>query len=425
MAQDIIVFRNGGWSLYRRVPTRFAAVEDRKHVLKSLKTDSRSVAERKAAAVWANLVEGWEARLAGQDVDAEKRFAAAHNLAAHLGFNFLPAERVAALPLEERARRVRATIVNGKPDPLAAAALLGGAPEAKITVSKALDLYWTLAKDKTLGKSEDQLRRWQNPLKKATRNFVEQVGDKALADITGDDMLDFRQWWLDRLEAEDLTPNSANKDLTHLAVVWRTVNKMKRLGLVLPLSDLSFREGERRARPPFSVEWIKTRLLKPGALDGLNTEARCIVLGMVNTGYRPSEGAGLLPQHIRLDGKTPYISIEPVGRQLKNETSRRLIPLTGVSLEAFRACPKGFPTYAGKDKISATINAFLAANGLKQTPDHSLYSLRHSFEDRMLTAGIDERIRRDLMGHSLGGRERYGEGGALEHRAKLLEGIAL
>lgn len=380
---------------------------------------------RKAAAVWSHLVEGWEARLKGQYSDAERRFEAARDLAGHLGFNFLPADRVAALPLEERARRVRATIVNGEPDPLAAAALLGGVPEAKITVTKALDLYWMLAKDKTLGKSADQLRRWENPLKKATANFVAQIGDKALADITGDDMLDFRQWWLERLETGGLTANSANKDLTHLAVVWRTVNKMKRLGLVLPLSDLSFKEGERRARPPFDVEWIKTRLLKPGALDGLNTEARTIVLGMVNTGYRPSEGAGLLREHIRLEGKTPHISIEPVGRQLKNETSKRLIPLTGVSLEAFRACPGGFPTYAGKDKISATVNAFLADNGLKQTPKHSLYSLRHSFEDRMLTAGIDERIRRDLMGHSLGGRERYGEGGALEHRAALLKKIAL
>lgn len=30
-------------------------------------------------------------------------------------------------------------------------------------------------------------------------------------------------------------------------------------------------------------------MLSPGALDGLNGEARAILLGMVNTGYRPSE----------------------------------------------------------------------------------------------------------------------------------------
>lgn len=88
-----------------------------------------------------------------------------------------------------------------------------------------------------------------------------------------------------RILAEGITPNSANKDLIHTGDVLTTVNKMKRLQLVLPLGDHSFREGERDARPPFSVDWIRTRLLGDGALAGPNTEARCILLGMINTGY--------------------------------------------------------------------------------------------------------------------------------------------
>src|SRR5690606_11260957 len=195
---------------------------------------------------------------------------------------------------------------------------------------------------------------------------------KEIASITPDDMLDFRQWWVERLETEGLTPNAANKDLIHVGNVLKTVNKMKRLGLVLPLGDLAFKENKKRVRPPFSEEWIKTKLLAPGALDALNTEARCIVLGMINTGYRPSEAAGLLPEHIRLDHAVPHIAIEPDGRQLKNEPSRRAIPLVGVSLEAFRQCPKGFPTYRFKDKVSDTVNKFLREHGLLETPDHSL-----------------------------------------------------
>lgn len=69
------------------------------------------------------------------------------------------------------------------------------------------------------------------------------------------------------------------------------------------------------------------------------------------------------------------------------------------------------------------MNKFLRANGLLETPRHSLYSLRHSFEDRMLAAGIDDRIRRDLFGHRLD-RERYGKGASLEHVAELVRGIA-
>ncbi|WP_138935307.1 hypothetical protein [Roseovarius arcticus] len=46
-------------------------------------------------------------------------------------------------------------------------------------------------------------------------------------------MLNFRGHWCDRIHAEGLTPNSANKDLTHLGDVLKTVNhgKVGRMGL--------------------------------------------------------------------------------------------------------------------------------------------------------------------------------------------------
>lgn len=416
--------RNKTFHLRRNVPRRYASVEPRKTVWISLHTDSETVARQKALIAWDQLLEGWEARLAGDSDDAERRFDAARELAQVRGYRYLPAERVAALPRAEFLERVRSAVKpDAEPDRIEAAAVLGGAKEPSITVERALEMFWSLAKDRAAGKSEDQMRRWRNPRQKAIRNFVAVIGNKALADITGDDMLEFRQWWLEKMEAEGLTANSANKDLAHLRDTFKTVNRMKRLGLMLPLSDLAIKEGAKRIRPPFSPDWIKTKLLAPGALVGLNTEARCILLGMVNTGYRPSEGAGLMPEHIRLEHAVPHITIEPVGRQLKNETSRRVIPLTGVSLEAFRQCPGGFPTYRFKDKLSDTVNKFLRENELMESPAHSLYSLRHAFEDRLLSAGVDERIRRDLFGHALQ-RERYGHGASLGHCRDILQAIA-
>jgi integrase len=50
--------------------------------------------------------------------------------------------------------------------------------------------------------------------------------------------------------------------------------------------------------------------------------------------------------------------------------------------------------------------------------------LRHGFEDRLLAAGVDERIRRDLLGHALK-RERYGSGATLEHMQELVLKVAL
>lgn len=415
--------------LYKRVPKRYASVEPRKLVWVSLKTDSASTAKMKGDAVWEQLIAAWEAKLAGADGDAEQSFAAARDLAEAKGFRYLRADKVAELPLEEIRDRISAvTRANDKQNSIdlrEASALLGGAREPSLVISRCLELYWSLAKDRTLGKSPDQIRRWENPRKKAIQNLVQVIGDKPIDQITGDDMLDFRNWWVERLEVEELTPNSANKDLIHLGDVLKTVNRMKRLGLVLPLSDLALKDIEAKTRPPFSREWITGRLLAPGALNGLNAEARTILLVMINTGCRPSELAALSGNTIRLEEDVPYISIEPEGRQMKSAYARRTIPLLGVSLDAIRACPEGFPRYRGSSAgLSATVNKYLRENGLMETPDHVLYSLRHSFEDRMLAAGIDDRVRRDLFGHRLT-REKYGDGATLKQKQAMLQAAAL
>ena len=306
------------------------------------------------------------------------------------------------MPPEKLLERIEAAT-----DPREGAALLGVAPMPKMTVSAALEEYWPLIRDKTLMKSPDQMRRLKNPVNKAIRNFISQCGDKPIDEVTRDDMLDFREWWMERLVSERLTPNSGNKDLGHLSKVLKTVNNLKRLGLDLGpiLSELTFKEGEKRTRPPFSTEWIKAKILAHDALSGMNKEARCLLLGMVNTGYRPSEGTTLNASTIHLSGDVPYIEVKTDGREVKSPNAKRIIPLLGVSLEAFRECPNGFPRYFDKPGVSATVNNFFNANGLRETPEHSLYSLRHSFEDRMLAANIDERVRRDLMGHNLCGEE--------------------
>ena len=151
-------------SLYRRVPKRYEAVEPRKFVWVSLHTDSQSVAASKATVAWDLMIEGWEARLAGDSSDAETRFEAARELAAVRGFRYLNASTVAKLPLEEILQRVETVPgTAAKSDLIEASAVLGGAMEPPITVSRALELFWTLAADRTIGKSDDQQRRWKNP----------------------------------------------------------------------------------------------------------------------------------------------------------------------------------------------------------------------------------------------------------------------
>ena len=422
-----LMMRGKTWHLRRRVPARFAPVEPRREVWVSLKTDSRQQATKKAPAVWDSLVAGWEAQLAGRSEDGAARIEAARAIAASHGLSYKPVRDLEDLPLEELLARVEVLQRrDGTVNAVAAPAVLGAVEVHLMTVSEALSEYWRLTPDRVRGKSADQKRRWENPRKKAIGNFIDVVGDRSIAALTRADFLEFRSWWLERIAEENLTPNSANKDLVHLSDVLRTVDELKGLGLDLPLHKLTLKEGDKAERVPFSDDWIREKLLAEGALSGLNEEARAILVGMINTGYRPSEAAGLTADRIRLDHEVPHLMIaSDETRQIKNKTSRREIPLTGVSLEVFRAFPSGFPHYREKPAtLSATVNKYLRENGLMESDRHVMYSLRHSFEDRMLRGRIDERIRRELMGHSLG-RQKYGQGGGLAFKAGELARIAV
>ncbi|GAA4223604.1 integrase [Sagittula marina] len=371
------------------------------------------------------MIREWDAMLNGASSVPEERWHAARDLAEAKGFKFIEANELLQGPVEDIVTRVEAVGAGSRKARLqAASALLGTTPPPKITVTRALDLYWELTETDQRGKSDDQIRRMRNPVIKAFKNFVDVVGDKAVSGISRDDMLDFRAWWADRINESSCKASTANKDLTHFSKVLKRVNDLKRLGYDLPVSGLSFKEGRKEPRCPFSTNWIRDRLLEPDALKGLNTQARCILLGMINTGYRPIEGAALLPQRIKLEGAVPMIEIRPDEREVKTDRAIRDIPLAGVSLEAFREYRDGFPRYRDKPGLSATINKFLRGNGLMETPKHSMYGLRHAFEDRLLEAGVDERIRRDFMGHQLS-REQYGNGASPRRALECISLIAL
>jgi len=391
----------------------------------SLHTDSQTIAAQKAAAIWAEMIEAWESKIDGQGEDAERRMDRARNLAAKRGFRFMSAMDVSSLPIDQILDRVERVVTpKGRIDRIEAEALLGGAQPPKITVSMALDRYWRLAKVKTLDKTADQIRRWQNPRKKAVANFIGCMGfDPVVEDITTRDLFQFRAWWVEKMADEGLTSNSANKDLIHLTGMIREVARSEEIAIKFDTRGLNLPNKNKATRPPFSDGWIRDRLLAPEAIAGLNDEARDILLIMVNTGARPSEIAALDASQIILDAEVPHIAISGAKRQLKTDNAKRKIPLLGVSLDAARRHPDGFPRYFDNPGLSDTINKFLRENGLLETSEHTLYGLRHSFEDRLLAAGVDNRIRADLMGHSLS-RERYGAGATLKHLRDFLEPIS-
>ncbi|MFC3061381.1 hypothetical protein [Paenirhodobacter populi] len=118
------------------------------------------------------------------------------------------------------------------------------------------------------------MRRWENPRKKAIANFIKVKGDMEVGAIVTADLVDFRNWWLEKMEEDDLTPNSANKDFIHLTSTLKHVARVEDMELRFRTDGLAIPDDHKEHRRPFPVEWIRDSLLAPGALDGLNPEAR-------------------------------------------------------------------------------------------------------------------------------------------------------
>jgi integrase len=406
----------------KRVPRRFAAYDVRKFVKVCLKTDSESEALRKVAEVEDNLEQYWVALSDGSGDEA--KYDAMVKLAAARGVRYRPEKELMSRGLDEVLRRIEALEPNEAKDPVISGAVLGVAKRPTIKLSEINEMVFDLEKTKLVGKSEDQVRRYKNPKLKAFKNLVGILGDVDIASIERDDALEFRDWWQDKIVEEDLTANSANKDITNVSAALQMVIDRKRLPMENPFKGLRFEQGKTKARPPFSVSWI-TETFTEARVAGPDVEARDIFLTLVNTGCRPAEVAGLLPEDIRLVDNIPHIKIRAnANRQIKNSASERDLPLVGISLTAMRRHPDGFPRYAGKDRFSYVMNRYLKGNGLMETQDHTIYGLRHSFEDRLLKLKEPDRLCADLMGHATA-RERYGLGATLDHKLEVLIRLAL
>jgi integrase len=181
------------------------------------------------------------------------------------------------------------------------------------------------------------------------------------------------------------------------------------------------KKGQRLAYPH---DYVQAHFLAERAFEDLNPEARRIIYLLIETGLRPSEACNLTKETIHLDCAIPHVRVVPDGRELKTDQSQRIIPLVGVALLAMQAQPNGFPRYRDKaDSFSALANKALTARRLRPLPGQSVYSLRHTFQDRLTALELPERITKDLMGHILD-VPRYGTGPSLEHKARILTSIA-
>lgn len=422
-----LVLRSGVYYYWRRVPKKVEHFDDRAPIIRhSLSTDDIAIARQQRDLLEAANREMW-ASLLGGDGSPEKALAgyqAARHRAAALGFAYKPARDVAREPLDDILRRIQS--ISDVRTPIAIeTAVLGGVEQPKVKVTEAFEVFCDEIRAAELaGKSEKQRKQWKKVKKLAVSTFVAVVGDIEMGSITRDHARQFYAHWTKKIAPKD------GKDKKSASLGKRRMGDMRILYQEYfahigdgdrqnPFNGLTFNEKFKRSRPPFAIEYVRDTIMKPGMLAGLNPEARGVVLMLIETGARGGEICNLHEEVIKLDGQVPHIVVEPRldpedPREIKTVSSVRSIPLVGVALDVMKKFPKGFPRYKENEGVfSDTTNKFFRENKLFPTKKHVLYSFRHTFEDRMKEARVDDELRCILMGHSVD-RPKYGSGGSLK-----------
>lgn len=428
-----------------RTPLKYQRVCDQPYLTQSLKTDSKIEAGSLAVLVKKQLVAELDARLAGQaPTQTREAYQATLALAKTHNVKLKTMEDLVAGPVNDVIERIE-RLQNL--DPKAATALfgvqLGNIKIPTTTITELAAIMSDLRPDDVATKNERQVRVWKAKWLRAAESFVEAVKeDKPVKDITQQDAFDVRRLWTSKLSGDaKITSDYANKHLGYLRQMIDAFYSDTQIDHYLNVFDdikieqkpVHERKKKDSRKLEFTPKWIQENIINFDKLNGLNEEARDIIIICAETGCRESEIFDLPESSIILNSSIPHIKVQVedgIGqkRDVKTAASIRDVPLVGAALEAMKRHPQGFPRYRGNANYYNTAQKFFRTNNLLPSDDHTLGGLRHSYESRMRRAGIDNEERAFMMGHSLKkirGREIYGDETSLKVRALYAEMVAL
>lgn len=417
----------GYYYFFKEVPKQYRNFEKRRHVKVSLKTKSAKEARKKAASLNEHYQQYWEMRASGFGEDAEKHIKIAITLAQRLGHAYRPLHEI--LKDEREILSRLATIHRSGFDKTIAKAVMGVTPVKRVQFSHLPLQAESIEKDAWVGKNKSQINHVKSANRSAVQFCTSHLGSRYLDEYTRTDALSLKEFAYQCAQEKKLTIGTLNRYLGTISTLFNKVNDGLRLGLQNPFSGIRLKDRSKSSRPAYPVEFIRDVLLNEEKLQGLNHEARHMIFALADTGARPIELCLLTSEQIYLHTPIPYIHIrENEHGTLKTRQSERKIPLVGAALYAFQQCPEGFPRYRGKhDSATTAINKYLRENSMIHTPKHSLYSLRHSFHDRMRRAGVPPDMQRQITGHAHKDiHDTYGDGYSLdkvyEWMKKITEG---
>lgn len=421
--------RGGVYWYRRRIPEHVADIDPRKYIQITLKTHEFEKAVLRVAKVNRETEKYFDNLVLNGVSDASKeRYERAIKLAQSFGLEYKEVTKIADGPYEETSQRLDIAEKHIENSAIIDA-VLGGVKKPGIKLSAVPGLYFEIAKGDIRDKNEVQIRIWKNSRIRAIRNLISVSGDKIITNMNKNDALNFRDFWLDRITDNDMAPDTANKNFSHVDRMVRVVCDHYRLPFTPLFVGLRFTgQTTKKRRLPFATEFILQTLLREDALKGLSEAGKALIHLMADSGARPSELVGLDPENeLYLDHKVPYFHIiKNRFRTIKNKNSEREIPLAGFSLKAAQNGAFDKINKYRDNSISLTnmVGIYFRNYEVLPSNQYSLYSLRHSFDDRMTEAEVPERLQSQLMGHEYH-RPSYGLGGDLAKKQKWMRKIAL
>lgn len=401
--------RGSIWHIRMRVPRRFLAIEPTKtEIHRSLGTDSLTRAKELLPAVKAAIIDELEARAdLSQKQTGTDAYRSAVRVSLARGFTHQSISQIVGGSFDALLQRVEA--IKPDDDRITVKAILGGIEQPKLMVSELVAEVERISKHENRYKSENQMRLWRNPKLRAVANLKAALGgDIPVSEIRSEEALKHRSWWVERIAQTSVSADTANKDFANMSgMLRRYYDDQNIVQPPKPYAGVQINDRHKRKTRKLEIpsDWIKEVWFAEGAFDGLNTQARDILLMSIETGCRQSEIHDLPADAIVLDAPVPHLRIDNSDgeqrREIKNAPSSRRVPLVGVALAAAKRNPFGFPRYRGASSYSATVNKYMRNRGLLPTPQHTIGGTRHSWEARLKAAGIESDDRGEMMGHDV------------------------
>ena len=258
------IFKRGKWYHFkRRVPSDYQEFHSKPVVQIPLKTDSIFIAERRASNLNQLLESYWHDMALNGDSTDLKKFNDMVKRARISGFQYRSMEDIVNLATPAELIN-RINVADKAVDEKDVHAILGAGEKPHITLEAAREIYFEHEAGNLVDRSDDQIRKWKNPRKRAVKNFMSVIGDAPLDSISREDILRYRNWWVSRIQSEDrLSPNTANKDFGFIRQILRAAadNCGLDINVDVLFRKINLKDVNQRSRHPFETTYIKDVLM--------------------------------------------------------------------------------------------------------------------------------------------------------------------